>query len=349
MGIFLCKIYFRYWKEEDSDNHELIDLKLINKLNHSNYKEQIEDVIIFPKLENTIFIGCSSGDIKEISELIPNDTKEEINTKITILYSFSKRLYSLILLKTNNNKFCVGLLDEIVILKLNLDNGHKLEKVIEFSIPSEGPLYLLLELENGNILSAGKNIILWKKKSENKYDNVKGIPIGNSRIINLIEFPFYKTIIATQDNTHLIFLIKNEENRIYLINKIDKIPSIWYKGSAQLLTKDGMILVGNFELNVIDPANGKIISRYPGVGKGNLLNISKKGKEKDFWIVSDFLGKNFEFYKQEGNDLIFYDKIELEEKDEIKMGNRLYKLKDNYFVAINHNGDIFVFNIKKTI
>ena len=66
-------------------------------------------------------------------------------------------------------------------------------------------------------------------------------------------------------------------------------------------------------------------------------------------IVSDFLGKNFEFYKQEGNDLIFYDKIELEEKDEIKMGNRLYKLKDNYFVAINHNGDIFVFNIKKTI
>ena len=363
MGNALNKIYF--WKEEkneieeikkDSQNPEsdepinikqekkikqdnsinilnkklLLDLKLINKLNHSNYKEQIEDVIIYPDLENTIIIGCRGGDIKEISEIIPNDSSDIINSKITILYTFSKRLYSLILLKNNNNKFCVGLLDEIIILKLIFDNGHKLEKEIEFSISAEGPLYLLLELQNGNILSAGKNIILWKKKSDIQYDNIKKIPIGNNRIINLIEFPFSKTILATQDITHLIFLIKNDENTIYLINKIDKIPSIWYKGSAQSITKSGMLLIGKFELNVIDPVNGEIISRYPNIGKDNVLNISK-----NFWIISDFLGKYFEFYEQEGNDLIYYDKIELEEKNEIKLGNRLYKLKDNYFVCTN--------------
>ena len=97
-----------------------------------------------------------------------------------------------------------------------------------------GLIYSLLELKNGNIISAGKNTILWKKNSSIEFTNVNSIPVGNSRIINLVEFPNLNTILATQENIHIIYLLKNEENTISLINELKDIASMWYKGSAKI-------------------------------------------------------------------------------------------------------------------
>ena len=104
-----------------------------------------------------------------------------------------------------------------------------------------------------------------------------------------------------------------------------------------------MFLVGKFELNEIDAQNGVVVSRYPAIDKGSLLK-KMKGKENYFWIVSDFYGKYFQFYKQENNDLIFYEKVELNDYD-IYRGHNLVKINDEIFAPTNHYGLIFVYQI----
>ena len=283
-----------------------------------------------------------SGNIMKVSNLI---SLSENSTSIKISFKFSKRIFSLILLNKNNKKLCVGLNNEIAILKNNSDNKDHLKKEIILSCEGEEGISSLLELQNGNIISAGKNIILWQFISLKKYNKVNSIPIGFNRIINIIEFPNSNTIFATQEESHIIFMLKNEGNSIKLIQKKEKISSICYKGSAQNLSKNAMILVGKFEINVIDPQNGDIISRYPGIDRGTLLNLSQNFKENDFWIVSDFMGRYFEFFQQEGNDLLYFERYELEENEEIGWGNRLVKINDEYFASVNHYGDVFIFQI----
>ena len=107
-----------------------------------------------------------------------------------------------------------------------------------------------------------------------------------------------------------------------------------------------MLLVGKFDLNVLDASNGEVTNRYIGIDKGSLLNLTENNNEDDIWIVSDFYGKFFEFYQQEGNDLIFLDKIELDEENEIKWNNRLVRINNQCFVVVNYLGEIFVFNVK---
>lgn len=321
-----------------------INLKLIKKLDKIS-NDIIEEAISYPDENNTIILACRSGNIIKVSDLISSSKK---SSSIKVLFNFSKRLFSLILLNKNNKNLCVGLNNEIAILKFNLGKKNKdnLEDETYLSCEGENGINSLLELQNGNIISAGKNIILWKFTSSKQYTKVNSIPIGFNRIINIIEFPNINTILATQEETHIIFLLKNEENSINLIKQKENIPSIWYKGSAQNLSKDAMILVGKFELNVIEPNNGDIISRYPGIDRGTLLNLSQNYKEKDFWIVSHFMGRYFEFYQQEGNDLLYFEKYEFEDNEEIGWGNRLVKINNEYFASINHYGDVFIFQIK---
>lgn len=322
---------------------EKISLKLINKQNHSSSSDTIEEVITYPGLENTIIIACRSGNIKEVNDICSSHDTDYSNVRV--LYNFSKRIYSFILLKENSNKLCVGLDNEITILKLNLNDNHSADKEVSIS-SSDGPIYSLLELKNGNIISAGKNIILWKKKSSIEFTNVSSIPVGNSSIINLVEFPNLNTILATQENTHIIYLLKNEENTISLISELKDISSIWYKGSAQNLSNNFMLLVGKFQLNVIDGKNGVVYSIYPGIDRGTLLNYNKNDNE-NYWIITSYLGDFLEFYIQDGNDMIYIDKYEFDDKEKIGWGNRLVKINDDNFAAINHYGYIFVFNIQK--
>ena len=242
----------------------------------------------------------------------------------------------------NNNNLCIGLENEILFLKFNLDDPHKLEKKFEITLNEEGPIYSLLELKNGNLISAGTNIILWEKNISSKYKQIKTIAIGNHRIINLIEFPFYNTILATQENTNIIYLFKNYQTSIDLIKTKENVPSIWYKGSSQNFSKSAMILVGKFELNIIDGKNGEVVSKYPDIDKGNLLKI-----KNNFWIVSYFMGNGLDFYEQEGNDLFFYNKIELDKCNSFGWGHRLVKINDECFAATNHYGYIFVYQIIK--
>ena len=317
-----------------------ISLKLLNNIKHSSMKDPIEEAIIInPILCNSIIIACRSGDIKEVSNILkPNDIK------IDILYSLGERIYSLILLKQSSNKLCVGLANKIVIFSLN--ENHKLKKEAEFQCKEDGEIYSLLELSNGNIISAGNNITLWIKKSPIEYNKSNSVSVGFYKIANLLEFPLYNTIIATQENTHIIYLLKNETNSISCIAQKENIPSIGYKGSAEKLSKNNMILIGKFELNVIDPKNGIVCSRYPGIDRGSLLNLTQNYKENDFWVVSNYFGGFLEFYQQEGNDLIYYDKYEFDDRL-IKWGHRLVRINNGCFVITNFYGEIFVFEINK--
>lgn len=315
-----------------------VNLQIVNKQVHSNKDDKIEEVLTIPELPDSIIIGCRSGSIKEISKVSSFHQFNE-KTNIKQLYNCLKRLYSLILI--NKNKYmCAGLENEIVILKMDLLN---LNKVKSLTLNSEGPINSLLELNNGNIISAGKNIILWKKQSSIDYNQVESISIEeNFAIINLVEFPFFNTILATQMESHIIYFLKNEGNSIKLVKKCVA-PSIWYKGSAQALSKNIMLLVGKFELNTIDAKNGDVISRYPGIDRGSLLKMNITNK--NFWVVSDFYGRYFEFYEQEDNDLIFYERVDLKEDEYYKWGNKLTKINDECFVATNHYGWIVVYKI----
>ena len=321
-------------------NPTKLKLNLIKKIDAS---DTIEEVITSPDLKDSIIIACRKGEIKEIKNITsPFKESEDIIT----LFPFSKRIYSLIILKKNSNNLCVGLDNEIVIVNLKLNEKHYGMPVNGLICKEEGPINSLLELENGNIISAGKNIILWKKDSLNNYIQANSIPAGTTRIINIIEFPLYNTIIATQEETHIIFLLKNNKDSIELIKKKENIPSIWYKGSAQNLSKNAMILIGKFEIDVIDPTNGEINARYPGIDRGTLLNFSENYHENDLWIVTNYMGRYLEFYKQEGNDLLYFEKYEFDECEKIGWGNRMVKINKEYFASINHYGNIFVFKVK---
>lgn len=327
----------------DEDETCKIKLHLLKKGGHT-IDCPIEDVITFPNLEETIIIGCRSGKIVEMYHIISSTD----NIDSSDLYNCGKRLYSLILLKQNNNKICVGLETGIIIFKLNTKNSHSLQKEKEINDESESPIYSLLELNNGNLISGGKNITLWKKESSTEYTKINSIPTdstSNSKIINLVEFPYFNTIIATQENTHIIFLIKNDEASISLIKKIENVSSISNKGSAKLLSKNAMLLSGKFALNAIDSSNGDVVSKYPGIDRGSLIKLLGNDDMNGFWVVSNFMGRHFEFYEQEGNDLIYVGK---NKQNEIGWGNGLVRINDECFVAFNHYGTIFVFKVDYT-
>ena len=193
-------------------NPTKLKLNLIKKLDAS---DTIEEVITSPDLKDSIIIACRKGEIKEVNNISSPFKQSDIIT----LFKFSKRIYSLIILKKNSNNLCVGLDNEIVIVNLKLYGNHYGKPVNGLICKEEGPINSLLELENGNIISAGKNIILWKKDSSSQYLQVNSISAGLTRIINIIEFPLYNTIIATQEETHIIFLLKNNKDSIELIKK----------------------------------------------------------------------------------------------------------------------------------
>ena len=73
--------------------------------------------------------------------------------------------------------------------------------------------------------------------------------------------------------------MKYNKTKIELIKKIENCPSIWYKGSAQKISDYYMLLVGKFELNVIDASNGEVANKYLGIDRGTLLNM-KQSKNK---------------------------------------------------------------------
>ena len=326
--------------KNDQEENCKIKLNLLKKGGHT-INCPIEDVISFPNLKETIIIGCRSGNIVEMNHIISANK----NIDSLDLYNCQKRLYSLILLKYNNNKICVGLEKEIIIFTLNFTKTHTLEKEKEINTEAEGPIYSLCELNNGNLISGGKNITLWKKESSTEYTKINHIPIDstiNSKIINLVEFPFFNTIIATQENTHIIFLIKNDETSISLIKKIEDVSSIGNKGSAKMLSKNTMLLSGKFALNTIDSSNGDVVSKYPGIDRGSLIKLSGDDDTNGFWVVSNYMGRHFEFFEQEGNDLIYAGK---NTEKEIGWGNGLVRINDKCFVAFNHYGTIFVFKV----
>jgi len=149
-----------------------------------------------------------------------------------------------------------------------------------------------------------------------------------------------ESIIVARD-----LMRKYKGRALELIKKISDCPSIWYKGSAQKLSDFFMLLIGKFGLNVIDAENGEVCNKYPGIDKGTLLNLTQRYDGNDIWIITDFHGEYFEFYAQEGNDLIYLDKIELDGENEINYDNKLARINNECFVAVNKNGEIFVFNV----
>ena len=106
----------------------------------------------------------------------------------------------MILLKKNNNNIAVGLNNFIVILSIN--NNNLLEKEIELK-NSQLKEIRLLELDNGNIISAGESFIYWVKENKEYKDDNNIIKIditkdggGNiiSKIINMVDFPEFNPL-----------------------------------------------------------------------------------------------------------------------------------------------------------
>ena len=323
--------------EEDLPSGK-VDLKLLNKQYHSIEKDPIEEIMVHPKFKNSIIIATREGKIK----LYSNITDLNTNYKEKILYDTKERIFSMILLKKNDGNIGISLFNKILILVFNQEEKLGKQQELKDCMKEVS----LLELENSNLISAGDQFIYWKKVDK-KYKKIKyTIPNDKgARLINLVDFPEFNTIIATQENTHEIYFIKYDKEKIELIKKISDCPSIWYKGSAQKLSDFFMLLVGKFGLNVIDGENGEVCNKYPGIDKGTLLNLTQRYDGNDIWIVTDFHGEYFEFYTQEGNDLIFLDKIELDGENEINYDNKLARINNECFVAVNKNGEIFVFNV----
>ena len=73
--------------------------------------------------------------------------------------------------------------------------------------------------------------------------------------------------------------------------------------------------------------------------------MKQSNNKENIWIVSDYSGKYFEFYIQEGNDLIIIDKIYLEEKSDIRFNHKLIRINDECFVAVNYYGEIYTFKL----
>jgi len=326
---------------KDDKSTEKIKLALLNKQCHSEETDPIDDILVHPNFTNSIIFSTRSGQIKLYTDI--TNAQKGFNPNEKILYDGGERIYSMILLKKRNNNICISLANRILILTFNAEN--KLEKDLEIT-DKEIKESSLLELENGNIISAGGFIICWIKDNM-KYNKAPDTIQDDKdfRFVNLIEFPKLNTIIITQQDTHIIYLLKYYNTSIQLIKKIENHSSIWYKHSAQRITNNYMIMVGKFELNAIDGSNGEIANRYPGIDKGSLLNLTQSNSENDIWIVTDYYGNYFEFYTQEGSDLVFLDKIVLEEDLQIKWANQLVRINKECFVAVNHFGSIFAFKV----
>ena len=76
-----------------------------------------------------------------------------------------------------------------------------------------------------------------------------------------------------------------------------------------------------------------------------MLNLTQSDSEDNVWLLTDFLGNYIEFYTQEGSDLVFLDKVMLEDYMKISWANQLVRINKECFVAINHNGGIFAFKM----
>ena len=328
-----------YLKDEKSAGK--IKLSLLNKHYHSEQTDPIEDILVHPKFTNSIIISTRSGKIKLYTDI--TSTENNFNSNEKILYDAQERIFSMIVLKHLNNDICISLANKILILSFNEQNV--LEKNLELIDSSKKMKEAtLIELANGNIISAGGCIMYWTKNNMeyNNSDYIIEDDIG-CRFINIVEFPMLNTVIITQQDTHLIYFIKYDKRNIELIKRIEDVPSIWYRQSAKRVTRNYMIMVGKFELNAIDGTNGEIVNKYPGIDKGSMLNLTQSNSEDDIWILTDFYGNYFEFYIQEGSDFVLLDKIELEENMKISWDNQLARINKECFVAVNHYGGIFVF------
>ena len=56
-----------------------------------------------------------------------------------------------------------------------------------------------------------KILYYWKKDSSNQYIQANSIPAGLTKIINIIQFPLNNTIMETQEETDIIFLLKTKK------------------------------------------------------------------------------------------------------------------------------------------
>ena len=128
--------------------------------------------------------------------------------------------------------------------------------------------------------------------------------------------------------------------------------SIQYSSSSILclrniiegLSDNYMILVGKFDLKVIDSINGEVCCVYPGIDRGAIINLTENYDDSgDLWVVSEYQGYFFEFYKQEGNDLIYCDKFNFDYNRRLKWNNTLVKINKECFALTNWYGEIFVF------
>ena len=334
----------KFLKEEKSLSK--VNLVEINRQTHTlekGIKDPIVSVITHPNFIDSVIIATKQGKIKLFTNISQYHSK---NDNEFILYDFKKETSSLILLKKNNNKICVGSEGCLSILIIESEKTVNLDTILKnYKIKEPA----LLEQENGNIISAGLPIILWKKNlNDYKESNI----IQNDlecNFINILEFPEIKKILVTQENTHLIYYLQYKDNNsgLELIKKIEDIASIGYKNSAQKLSNNFMILIGKFRFNVIDALNGEVCNDYPGIDRAAIINLTEyEDDTENIWVISEYQGAFFEFYTQQGNDLVYLDRVNLKEKKKISWKNTLVKINKECFAAVNWHGEIIAFKME---
>ncbi len=333
----------KFLKEEKSLSK--VNLVEINRQTHTlekGIKDPIVSVITHPNFIDSVIIATKQGKIKLFTNISQYHSK---NDNEFILYDFKKETSSLILLKKNNNKICVGSEGCLSILIIESEKTANLDTILKnYKIKEPA----LLEQENGNIISAGLPIILWKKNLNDYKESNIIINDLECNFINILEFPEIKKILVTQENTHLIYYLQYKDNNsgLELIKKIEDIASIGYKNSAQKLSNNFMILIGKFRFNVIDALNGEVCNDYPGIDRAAIINLTEyEDDTENIWVISEYQGEFFEFYTQQGNDLVFLDRVNLKESKKISWKNTLVKINKECFVAVNWHGEIIAFKM----
>lgn len=333
----------KFLKEEKSLSK--VNLVEINRQTHTlekGIKDPIVSVITHPNFIDSVIIATKQGKIKLFTNISQYHSK---NDNEFILYDFKKETSSLILLKKNNNKICVGSEGCLSILIIESEKTVNLDTILKNNKIKEPAL---LEQENGNIISAGLPIILWKKNLNDYKESNIIINDLECNFINILEFPEIKKILVTQENTHLIYYLQYKDNNsgLELIKKIEDIASIGYKNSAQKLSNNFMILIGKFRFNVIDALNGEVCNDYPGIDRAAIINLTEyEDDTENIWVISEYQGEFFEFYTQQGNDLVFLDRVNLKESKKISWKNTLVKINKECFVAVNWHGEIIAFKM----
>lgn len=333
----------KFLKEEKSLSK--VNLVEINRQTHTlekGIKDPIVSVITHPNFIDSVIIATKQGKIKLFTNISQYHSK---NDNEFILYDFKKETSSLILLKKNNNKICVGSEGCLSILIIESEKTANLDTILKNNKIKEPAL---LEQENGNIISAGLPIILWKKNLNDYKESNIIINDLECNFINILEFPEIKKILVTQENTHLIYYLQYKDNNsgLELIKKIEDIASIGYKNSAQKLSNNFMILIGKFRFNVIDALNGEVCNDYPGIDRAAIINLTEyEDDTENIWVISEYQGEFFEFYTQQGNDLVFLDRVNLKESKKISWKNTLVKINKECFVAVNWHGEIIAFKM----